>query len=124
MDHLAILKIVKSSGIEHLQVLQRIAVHHQQIGQVTCPHATNVRFLTENFRVVGGGVLNNDERLESGFLVQFQLANQTETVHLINEAGIIAAADQAAALLEFQQGSHFDSVILLPESFISGCPTD
>src|SRR5437588_7347696 len=96
---LAVADFVDSRGVKHLQVFERVAVDDEYVGHVAGADAAEARLLAQYARVVAGGVLNHFEWLKTGLLLQFQLANQTEAVHLIDEAGIVSTADEAAALL-------------------------
>src|SRR5262245_57700442 len=45
------------SGVEHLQVLERVAVHHDQVREMPNPHSAELVLFAEDRRVVEGRVL-------------------------------------------------------------------
>ena len=64
------------------------------------------------------------QRMEAGFLVQFHSADQAEAIHLVDEPGVVAHADEAAEAVELAQRVHPDAVILFPERLVGGSPAD
>ena len=67
-------------------------------------------------------MLDDFDRMEAGFFMQFQLAEQPEAIELIDEARVVAYADKAAQPLKIPDRPHPDAVILLPEHLIVGGP--
>src|SRR5580698_9616308 len=100
MNGLAIADFVDPGGVEHLEILERIAVDDDQVGVPTRAYAAKVVLLSQDSGVVTGGLLNDFERMESRLLVQFHAADQPEAVHLVDESGIVTHADQAAETVE------------------------
>src|SRR5205085_11192130 len=124
VDGLPVSDHVNAGRIQHLEIFERVAVDDDQIGEVTGPHAAQAIIYAQNFRIVAGALLYDLERMKAGLLMQFHLANETEAVHLIDEARVFAATDQAAALVELAQSRHPDAIVLLPKRFVGGSPTD
>src|ERR1041385_4867009 len=87
---LAVLDVVDTRGVQHLQVLEWVAVHDDEIRLEPLPHATELGLLAEDARVVEGRVLDDLDRVEARLLVQLELAQEAESVHLINEPGVVA----------------------------------
>src|SRR5665811_551686 len=100
---LPVTHVVDARGVEHLQILERIVVHHDQVGEEPSAHASKVGLSPQNARVVAGGVLNDLQRLKARLLLELEFSNEAETVHLINETRIVTHADQSALALEVAQ---------------------
>ena len=58
------------------------------------PHLAEPILQAEHPRAVPGGVLDDLERMEAGFLVQFQLAGDAEPVQRIDVAGVVSGRDR------------------------------
>src|ERR1039458_1756946 len=97
---LAVADLIHAGRIEHFEILQRVSIYDDQIGGPTGSHAAQMIFLAEDFGVVAGGLLDDLERMEAGLLVQLEVAEEAEAIHLVYETGIVAHADQAAQPLE------------------------
>src|ERR1022692_1051241 len=119
---LAVADLFNAARVEHLQVLQRIAVDHNQVGGEPGAHAPQFLLLPEDFGVIAGVLLDDLDGVEPRLLGEFPAANQAEAVHLIDEAGIVAHADQAAAAVELAQRGHPEAVVFLPEHLVGGGP--
>src|SRR4051812_36735228 len=96
-------QLVDTGGIEDLEILERIAIDHNDVRKIAGSHATEVCVATEDVGVVAGGVLNDLDRLEASFLLKLQLTNESEAIHLIDEPSVITDADHAALALEVAQ---------------------
>ena len=81
---------VGAVGIEQLQIVERVAVDDEQIGDEPLAHLADPIVEAEHARAVPGGVLDDLERIEAGLLVQLELARDAEPVHGIDVAGIVA----------------------------------
>src|SRR5512135_2463588 len=100
VDGLAVLHHVHPGRVEHLEVLERVAVHDDQVGRVAGPDPPEPLFLPEDPGVVERRLLDHRDRVKPGLLVQLQLADQAESVHLVDEPRVVPHADQAAAPAE------------------------
>src|SRR5688572_18325850 len=67
-------------------------------------------------------VLKAFQRMETGFLMQFEFSNQTTAIHVINVTGVFTCGNHASPLFEFAEGRHPDPVIFFPERLIGGAP--
>src|SRR5690606_20469247 len=75
--------------IEHLQISQWIALHHDDVGQMANTHTPETRLFTQNLCVVERDMLEDGKRGESGLLMQLEFADQAKTVHLIDESRVL-----------------------------------
>ena len=69
---------------------------------------------------VGGGVLEDPERMEPGFLVKLEVAEISQSVDLVDEPGIVAHTNGAATALEFSQSTKPDLVVFFPVRLVRG----
>src|SRR4051812_47632964 len=67
VHRLSILDVVDARGIEHLQVFQWVAVHDDEIGLESLPHASELGLLAEYARVVERCMLDDLDGAESRF---------------------------------------------------------
>src|ERR1035437_4213103 len=123
-DFLAVADGACAARVQHLDVLERVAVHDDEVGGPADPHVAELVFLAEYLRVVAGAVLDDLERIEAGFLVEFHLADEAEAVHLVDETRVVAAADGAALAFEVAERGHPYMVVLLPVRFVGAAPAD
>ena len=80
-------------GIEHLEILQRIPIDHQQVGDELGAHAPQAILLPENPGTIAGGLLDHLDGMKSRLLVQGQPVQQSEAGHLVSESCILAKPD-------------------------------
>src|SRR5437764_234607 len=121
---LPISDLIDPGGIEHLEILEWIAVDDDEIGAEARPDASELGLLAEDARVVEGRVLNDLDGVEAGFLMQLELTQEAEAVHLVDEPRVLARAHDAAFPLELAHGPHPDAVVLLPERLVRGRPAE
>src|SRR2546425_4770255 len=96
VDGLAVSDFVDAGRIKHLQILERIAVHDDEVGCKPRADAAQLLFLAKYPRVVPSRVLNDLERIKPRFLMKLQSSNQTEAVHLIDKPSVFTCADRSA----------------------------
>src|SRR5687768_398907 len=69
-------------------------------------------------------MLDHLQGVKPCFLVQLQFAEQSESVHLVNETGIFAYTYKATAFFKFVQGLHPDPIVLFPKGLVGRRPAD
>src|SRR5688572_230990 len=104
--------------IEHLQVLERIPIHHDQVREMPGTHSADPVVHAEDARVVLRHVLNDLDRAEPGLLMQLQFADQSKAVQLIDVPGVLSHPDDAATTSKVPECSHPDPVIFLPVGLV------
>src|SRR4051794_27459681 len=110
--------------IQQLEVLERVAVDYQQVGDEAFADLADAVFHPEQLRAVPGRVLDDLERVEPRLLVQLQLARDAEAVHRIDVAGIVSGGDEPALARELQHRVHPDAILSLPLRFLRRGPAD
>ena len=94
MHGLAVLDLIDAGRIEDFQILERIAVHDDQVCLEAGAHASDLGLLAEDARVVERCMLHDLDRAEARFLMELELANEAEPVHLIDEPRVVPRADE------------------------------
>src|SRR5262245_5269019 len=62
--------------------------------------------------------------MESGLLVELQLARDAEAVHRVDVAGVVAGRDEAALVRELADRVHPDAVLPAPVRFLRARPAE
>lgn len=111
-------------GVEDAKIGEGIAVDEDQVGEVAWAEVAEVGVFTEHFGVVDGDLLDDLKGVKAGFLVEFEGADETEAIEIVDEAGIFADGDIAAAAGEVTEGIHPEAVIVAPFGFVGAGPVE
>ena len=110
--------------VQQLEVLERVAVDDEEIGDEAFAHFAEPIFHADQLRAVPRRVLDHLERLESGFLVQLEFPRDAEAVHRVDVPGIVSSRNQAALSPELAHRIHPDTVLLFPARLLRARPAE
>ena len=68
LDEFAVFEVLGAGGVEVFEVFEGIFIDEDQIGEVAFFDAAELVFHAEDFGVVFGGVLDDIDGVEAGFL--------------------------------------------------------
>ena len=116
----------RTGAVEHLEVLQRVLVDDDHVGEHAGADDAELRRLAlrlaQRQRAVHRRRLDDLERMEAGFLQHLQLVDVAEAVGLVDEAGVGAGRDAAAHLLVVVHQLEPHLVEVAPRDFVFGRP--
>ena len=121
--------VVQADGpgaVQHLQVLDGVLLHNQQVCQEPRAYDAELDGLTtgleESFSPVQGGAPDDLQRMESGFLQELHLLNARKAHEVIGEAGIRAYRHPPARVLVVVDEVHPRPVESLPRDLVPRGP--
>ncbi len=125
----AIVQPQRAGAVQHLQILERVLIDDDQIGEQARPHECRTRAACPSARASACAPWkrrrsNHLQRMEAGFLQQLELLDVAEAIELVDEARVRARRDAAAAVLEVVQERHPDAVEVLPGDLVFGRPVE
>jgi hypothetical protein len=111
-------------AVEHLEIGQRILADQHDVGLLAGHDGSGLVAEAQQFRAVQRGCLDDLERIEPGFLQQFEFADEPEARDAVDEPGVRSRGDPATGVLVVVHEAHPALEVVAPGDFVGGGPVE